>query len=232
VARPPKSIAVREDYLLDGILDFFARSVFHPGRHQRLADQLATADVHSLRASERQRAALQGSIDDLDARARRLVRALELNTALDDDRGAGAAFAEVRERLAELQRQREAAERDLSALDDQQQPADTGAVELLDTLPAGTIALQGAPEPTLRRLFVAFQPQVRYDRHANRATLRVTLQEDRLDELLAVAGAITDPHQPPAHGDGTDDSPPFAHALPVPGVTTIGKRSRTSDSDA
>jgi hypothetical protein len=215
----PKSIAVREDYLLDGILDFFAKTVLHPERHQRLADQLATADVHSRRATERQRAGLQRTIEDLDARARRLVRALELNTALDDDRGGGVAFAEVHGRLAELQRQRDATTRDLTALDNQQQPADTGAVELLDALPVGTIALQGAPEPTLRRLFVAFQLQVRYDKHANWATLQVTLQEDRLDELLAVARAITNPHQPPAHGDGTDDSPPFAHAVPVPGAT-------------
>ena len=26
----PKSVAVREDYLLDGILDFFAKIIFHP----------------------------------------------------------------------------------------------------------------------------------------------------------------------------------------------------------
>jgi site-specific DNA recombinase len=219
----PKSISVREDYLLDGILDFFAKTVFHPERHQRLADQLATADVHGLRAAERQRAALQRTIDDLDARARRLVRALELNAALDEDRGGGVALAEVHGRLAELQRQREATARDLATLDNQQQPADSGAVELLDALPVGTIALQGVPEPTLRRLFVAFQLRVRYDKHANWATLRVTLQEDRLDELLAVAGAITDPQQPLAHGDGIDDSPPFAHASPVPGATQSGK---------
>jgi len=219
----PPSIAVREDYLLDGILDFFAKTIFHPERHQRLAEQLATVEVHSLRAAERQRVALQRAIADLDARARRLVRALELNTALDGDSGAGAAFAEVHGRLAELQRQHEATARDLAALGDQQQPADSGAVELLDALPVGTVTLEGAPEPTLRRLFVAFQLQVRYDKHANWATLQVTLQEDRLDELLALAGAITDPHQPPAHGDGTDDGPPFAHAVPVPGDTAMGK---------
>jgi hypothetical protein len=105
----------------------------------------------------------------------------------------------------------------------QQQPADTGAVELLDVLPAGAVALEAVPEPTLRRLFAAFQLQVRYDKHANWATLQVTLHEDRLDELLAVAGAITDPQGPPAHGDGTAGGPPFAHAVPVPGQTTIGK---------
>jgi hypothetical protein len=33
----PRSIAVREVYLLDGILGFFAKSIFHPQRHQRLA---------------------------------------------------------------------------------------------------------------------------------------------------------------------------------------------------
>jgi hypothetical protein len=222
----PKSIAVREDYLLDGILDFFAKTIFHPERHQHLADQLATVDTHSLRAAERQRAALQRTIDDLDARARRLVRALELNTVLDSDSGAGAAFAEVRGRLAQLQRQRQGAARDLAALDDRQQPADTGAVELLDALPVGIVALQGAPEPTLRRLFAAFQLQLRYDKHANWATLRITLQEDRLDELRAVAGAITHPHQPAAHGNGTDDGPPFAHAVPVPGHTAMDKSRR------
>ncbi len=223
----PKSIAVRADYLLDGILDFFAKTVFHPERYQRLADQLATAEVDSLRATERQRAALQRTIEDLDARARRLVRALELNSALDDDSGAGVAFAEVRERLAELGRHREASARDLAALDDQQPPVDTGAVELLDALPVGTVALEGAPEPTLRRLFVAFQLQVRYDKHANWAALRVTLQEDRLDELLTVAGAITDPQRPASRGPAADDGPPFAHALPVPGPTTMGNSHRT-----
>jgi len=142
----PKSIAVREDYLLDGILDFLARTIFHPQRHQRLADQLATVDTHSLQAAERQRAALQRTIDDLDARARRLVRALELNTALDDhsDSGGGAAFAEVRERLAELQRQREATACDLAALDDQQ-PADTGAVELLTRCRPGRSPSKACP---------------------------------------------------------------------------------------
>jgi hypothetical protein len=134
------------------------------------------------------------------------VRALELNTTLDGDSG-GAAFGEVRERLAELGRQREATVRELAALNDQQPPADTGAVELLDVLPAGAVALEAVPEPTLRRLFAAFQLQVRYDKHANWATLRITLHEDRLDELLAVAGAITDPQQPPAHGDGTANAP-------------------------
>jgi hypothetical protein len=173
--------------------------------------------------SSMQQCPLQRTVDDLDARARRLVRALELNAALDEDRGGGVALAEVHGRLAELQRQREATARDLATLDNQQQPADSGAVELLDALPVGTIALQGVPEPTLRRLFVAFQLRVRYDKHANWATLRVTLQEDRLDELLAVAGAITDPQQPLAHGDGIDDSPPFAHASPVPGATQSGK---------
>jgi hypothetical protein len=88
-----------------------------------------------------------------------------------------------------------------------QQPADTGAVELLDVLPAGAVALEAVSEPTLRRLFAAFQLQVRYDKHANWATLQVTLHEDRLDELLAVAGAITDPQGPPAHGDGTTGGP-------------------------
>jgi len=226
----PPSIAVREDYLLDGILDFFAKSIFHPERHQRLADQLATVQTHTLRAAERQRVALQRAIDDLDARARRLVRALELNTALDGDSGGGVAFAEVRERLAQLQRQREATARDLATLDDQQQPADTGAVELLDALPVGTVALQGVPEPTLRRLFAAFQLQVCYDKHANWATLRVTLHEDRLDELLAVAGAITGPQQPAFRGHEADDGPPFAHALPVPGLHSPGRRPPSTAS--
>jgi hypothetical protein len=110
----------------------------------------------------------------------------------------------------------------------QQQPADTGAVELLDVLPAGAVALEAVPEPTLRRLFAAFQLQVRYDKHANWATLQVTLHEDRLDELLAVAGAITDPQGPPAHGDGTAGGPPFAHAVPVPGHTMMGKSRRNN----
>jgi hypothetical protein len=53
----PNSIAVREDYLLDGILDFFAKTIFHPERHQHLADQLATVEAHTLQAADRQRVA-------------------------------------------------------------------------------------------------------------------------------------------------------------------------------
>jgi DNA invertase Pin-like site-specific DNA recombinase len=225
----PPSVNVREDYLLDGILAFFAESVFHPQRRERLAQQLHTPDPHATQAARQQQASLQRAIDDLDARMRRLVRTLELDQALDDSDGR-ATFAHVRQRLGELQRQRDAKAGALAAADDQAQRPEVDAVELLDALPASAGELGGVPEPLLRQLFTAFQLEVRYDKHTNTATLQVTLHEDRLEDLRAVAEAVIDPQRPTLHGQAADAGPLFAQASPVAPQITVATPAATMAS--
>jgi hypothetical protein len=69
----PKSIYVREDALLDGILDFFATRILGPDRYELLATDLAATDHDAIRAWEQRRAALQRATDDDTARRTRLL---------------------------------------------------------------------------------------------------------------------------------------------------------------
>ncbi len=225
----PPSIHLREDYLLDGILAFFTEKILHPRRRERLAEQLHSVDAHAVEAATQQRASIQHAINDLDARTKRLVRTLELDQALDHpDGGAGAAFTHVRERLGELQRQRDAKTAELAAMDDQAtQPADGNAADLLDALPASTDALADVPEPLLRQLFTAFQLEIRYDKHTNTATLQVTLHEERLDDLHAVAQAVINPQRSQPQDQAADADPPVALAPAVRPQTTVATPAAT-----
>ncbi len=170
----PKSLYVREDYLLDGILDFFAERIFHPDRRQRLASQLQAIAHGATSDLERQRRALSRSIQDLSTQQQRLAATL----ASEHDE-VGKLFAQVHQEFYDLERQREQRRRELAALDERQ--ADADALELLDALPATSGRLAELPEPILRQLFQAFQLKVEYDRHANWATIQVTLRGDDLD---------------------------------------------------
>ena len=228
----PPSINVREDYLLDGILAFFAESVFHPLRRQRLAEQLRTVDADAATNARQQQATILRAIGDLDARMRRLVRTLELDQTLDGP-DAQATLSQVRDRLGELRRQRAAKAAELAAIDTQAERSDDTAVELLDALPASTDTLAEVPEPLLRQLFTAFQLEVRYDKHTNTATLQITLHESRLDELRDIAQAVLNPQRSQSHDQAADVGSPAAHAPAAPPqiavatpATTIARRSR------
>jgi site-specific DNA recombinase len=216
----PSSVYVREDHLLDGLLGFFAERVFHPDRRDRLGTHLRRLDQTARQHLQRQQAGLQRAIDDLDARKRRLVRALALNDSLDhDDEQATLVVDELRQNLQELDQQRHAKLQELAALADQHDQAD--AVELLDALPIAADGLPELPEPVLRGLFAAFQLHVDYDRHANWATVQVTLRGDNAAELQAVARHALRIDQPTGTKDR--DTPPgdaqpttVTHALVVP----------------
>src|SRR6266511_266467 len=222
----PSSVYVREDYLLDGLLGFFAERVFHPDRRERLGPHLRRLDQTARQHLQRQQAGLQRAIDDLDARQRRLVRALALNDSLDhDDEQATLVIDELRQNLQELDQQRHAKLQELAALADQHDQAD--AVELLDALPIAAVGLPELPEPVLRGLFAAFQLHVDYDRHANWATVQVTLRGDNAAELQAVARHALRIDQPTGTQDR--DTPPgdaqpttVTHALVVPPTTDTG----------
>jgi hypothetical protein len=146
----PKNLYVREDYLLDGILDFFAQRILHPDRRQRLDDQLQGITHDAGSDLERQRRTLQRAIRELSAQQQRLAATLACQQ--DDD---GKLFAQVRQQFYDLERQLAQRRHDLAAVDERQ--ADIHALELMDALPTISGRLGELPELVLRRLFQAFQ---------------------------------------------------------------------------
>jgi len=215
----PRTLYVREDYLLDGILDFFTQQIFHPDRRQRLTNQLQATTQHTTTDLQRQRRALTRSIQDLTAQQQRLATTL----AYEQDEE-GKLFAQIREQFYELNGQLEQRPRELTALDERQVNVD--ALDLLDALPTAAGRLDELPEPILRRLFQAFHLKVEYDRHTNFATIEVTLSGDDLVELQEAATATvhaapTKAEEGRAAGQGTERSPvPHAPGLP-PAATRL-----------
>jgi site-specific DNA recombinase len=231
----PPSVYVREDYLLDGILDFFTERVFHPDRRARLGEHLRHLDQTARQHLQRQQAGLQRAIDDLDIRKRRLIRALALNDSLDrNDDQATLVVNELRQNLQALDQQRQAKLQDLAALTTEQDQAD--ALELLDALPIAASSLPELPEPTLRRLFGAYQLQVDYDRNANWATVRVTLRRDAIAELQAAAHQALLPTDQPAGTQGPNipvqgaQTTTVTHALVVPPEMAVATPAATMAS--
>lgn len=96
-------------------------------------------------------------------------------------------FRRVRERLAELERQRLEKVEKLRALEAEAPQDDPGDVDLLDELPIVAGGLSQAPEDILRRIFQALRLSMRYDKVAGRASCEVAISEDALDEVLAAS---------------------------------------------
>ena len=139
-----KSLHVREDYILEGVLDFFAQQIFHPNRRQRLTDQLHAITQDATTDLQHQRRALERAIQDMHAQQQRLAATL----AYQQDEGK--LFAQVRQQFYDLERQVQERRHELATLNDRQ--ADIDALDLLDALPTASGCLCELPQPILRRL--------------------------------------------------------------------------------
>jgi site-specific DNA recombinase len=181
----PPTVWVREDHLLEGIIDFFGGRVFGPQRRDLLEDDLRAFDWEPERKRQRQMRSLRRAIEKLDDAQTRLVRKLEV-----DDDPEGILFRRVRERLSELEHERLLKIKELEPLEAEQLESVPGAVELLDELPIGEDLLASAPDDVLRQLFQTFRLEVRFDKPSHRANCRVTIDEDS----VAVLGSDSDKH--------------------------------------
>jgi Recombinase zinc beta ribbon domain len=224
----PKSIYVREDALLDGILDFFATRILGPDRYELLAADLAATDHDAIRAWEQRRTALQRTIDDDTTRRARLLGNLEQLIDPDPD---PELLADIQHRAEELNRHRKARQAELDAMAAAPPSGTTQAPELLHQIPAHPAALEHAPAPILRELFEAFRLEVTYDRATNHATCRVTLSDDTLHRSHAalhnaIGNATGDRAPAPV---GTSNPPTRTHAYPVPGATGRGNKAPQND---
>lgn len=176
----PVSIWVREDVLLDGVIQFFSERVFGPRSRELFEENLKR--VHSERDSglRTRIETLEKVVGRLEDAQARLVRSLE-----HDDDPAGAMFRQIRERMNELERERVVKVAELQSLRAQERQHDPGCMGLLDELPHADGFLESAPDSILRWLFEAFRLEVGYNRTTSWADCSVTIKEDTVDQLLA-----------------------------------------------
>ena len=173
----PASIWVREESLLAGVAEFFATRLLGPTRAELLAADLGRLDHRVVAEQAASLDALGRSIDEITRRQDRLVRTLE-----SQDDPAGTVFARVRDRLGELEAERQAKLDALAALEATEQ-AQSVPVELLDELPAVDVDLLDALHHILRALFEGFRLEVRYHKADHHALVRATIAEDIIGYL-------------------------------------------------
>jgi hypothetical protein len=154
--------------------------VFGSRRRDLLEEELKGVGKAADTSKELEIVALRKAVEDLETRQARQVQALEN----DDDPG-GMMFRRIRERLAELERQRLDALDKLRKLEAAALPTQPGNVDLLDELPLLDQGLSGVSEDLLRPVLEALRLTVRYDKAADHARVQVAISEESLDEVLA-----------------------------------------------
>lgn len=193
----PKSLWIREEVLLDHVTRFFSVRVFGPDRRAHLDAALSVAarnlgpDTHAEQCS-----AVERAIAGIQEKQSRLIQSLAIggDPAADDaDPDAERAFRDaIRQEHAALGKQAQALGQRLAGL----QPAPAARVEtpgnavLLDALPQIGTDLSTLTEETQRRLYEAFGLEVRYNRSREELTLRVTIMQSLLDELVSITREV------------------------------------------
>ena len=206
----PPSVWVRQDVLLDGVLDFFAERVVGPTRHDYAAKEAADESTRST-ALAKEIAALKKAVDDLDRRKARLVKQLE-----EQDDPDGTLFHAVRDRLSEIATERD---RKVGRLAVASEPLvrHEDALDLLDALgEPDPDALRSAPESMMRQVFDAFRLRVTYDGRTGDALCRAVVSDDTLPAIQDALAGIQrgggtalagDASGPPSNGpDGRADA--------------------------
>jgi hypothetical protein len=107
----PKSLWIKEAYLLDALHTFFAEPIFGPDRHALLAAALPEVDASEKHRHDEREKALRATLADLAQRRERQFHALELADGLDRRFVQG-----VQARVADLDEQIRAKEADISRL--------------------------------------------------------------------------------------------------------------------
>ncbi|WP_322768512.1 hypothetical protein, partial [Frankia sp. Cr1] len=131
----------------------------------------------------------------MDAETRRKRLALNLGRIDEPDQDF---IRDINEGRAELQAERDALQRQLTALEDEAEHASNPA--LLEHLPIGPVDIAALPDKLSRRLFEVLRLEIRYDRVANKAKCRITLSGSTMKaaglattEIIAMA-PLSDVH--------------------------------------
>ena len=171
-----KWVSLREDALLPLVEDFFAERIFGPLRLEKLAAQLNSHDKSAAKAGKLKASRLQTALADLDRKLKAQVCSTEEGVPADI----------VRERIAELTVEREAAQHELDQLTPGEVAADHDHLaRRLSRLPDLAEQLHGASPEVQREVFQAFELRVEFDKGNGRIGISTTVSE-------AVARAFAD----------------------------------------
>lgn len=226
----PKSLWVREDVLIRAVHDFFAERVFGPQRQQYLHAKLGqTRNTPADEASDARKAKLASTVADLQRRQDNLMSQLEVQEPTGDPQIDREYRASIQRRFAELAGQRRDAQAQLSRLNEQDQSPASDDLSLLEEIPQMAIRLDELPEDLQRRLYDAFQLQVRYNKPRHEARIRVTIREDTARTFAKAASVVTagESDISPRRSRRSHASTKVSHVLGAPGrIRTCGTRFR------
>jgi DNA invertase Pin-like site-specific DNA recombinase len=184
-ATHPKSLWVREDQLLDAVNAFFARRIFGAYRRDLLAQQIA-AEPKRDDAAAAQRIALTKAIKEIQRQQTNVITELRSYQTTGDDQIDQQWRDQLRASFADLATQAKTAQARLDDISQQAATPGNGDTAILDHLPVLDVNVANLPDELQRELFDAFRLQIRYHQPTRRVTLRVTINGDIIDRLLAV----------------------------------------------
>jgi site-specific DNA recombinase len=179
VAGHPRALQIKEELILDELLDFMGRRLFGPARLRLLRDDLARTIADDWREHDAELQRLEREIEDLD---RGLYRqALRLEEHDDPDHPV---VVLAKRRIAELSARREAAAEAIAALEaerpDGSRPAEIEA--MLAAVPDLRPALRSASEEELAEILERFEVEAVYDKARRTLELAATITPELVPE--------------------------------------------------
>jgi hypothetical protein len=192
--RPPTTVSVREDVLLEQVRRFFAARIFDPDRATLLAEQLPAGAAEDAARREKQAARLRKRLKQIDATEDAHVREVQALAGMDPNSPAVKAMRSRHlKRFGELEAEREDIGRTLAALAKQATQETGGDPGLLDRLPMLGDLLAAAPDRIKQKLFDAFDIQALYSKAHNQVTFWATITPSTPATLAAIIAASETP---------------------------------------
>jgi site-specific DNA recombinase len=180
LADHPKVHGIKEERLLDPILDFLSRRVFGADRLRLLRDELAAATASTWEEHDAEAKRLEAEREKIE----RSLRAQTLRLEEHDD-PAHPVVALATERIVELSTRKAAVADALDALR-AKRPAGhhpDEIVAMLDTVPDLRHALKTADDEELAEIFRAFDVTITYDKTGQRLDFAATITPELLPDL-------------------------------------------------
>ncbi|WP_280358664.1 hypothetical protein [Nocardia otitidiscaviarum] len=189
VRRPPRTVIIREDAVLDAVSKFYANRVFGTHRQHLLAADIASIDDRAAKQRQAERERLQRSLDDPHRRQNSVLRQAQDGDPEDPFTKA------LRDTYNDLEREKPATLAAIAQLDvdDRADPGRrpaTADVAVLDALPYLILSFAAAPAELLQRLFDITQLTISLYDNGTQSTITIKLPADQVPAIAHAATTI------------------------------------------